>query len=100
MGVQADERADDRADRLAAERRRAIDDDDLAAELGCLERRGYAGDSRPEHADVRLDGRRRARAAAADGSRRNQFRCQGRLAYVSGTVSTSTAPVDIGCTLR
>ncbi len=74
--VQTDERADDRSDGLAAERRRAIDDDNLATELRGLQRCGDAGDSGTEDADVGLDRGYGARAAAENGPRRDEFRCQ------------------------
>src|SRR5262245_43723731 len=54
--VEPDERADDRADRLPTDRRRAVDDDDLAPELRGFERRGHAGNASAEHAKIRSDG--------------------------------------------
>ena len=56
MRVQADDGPDDGADRLSAERRRRIDDDDPSPESGGFERRGDAGDSRADNADVGGDG--------------------------------------------
>ena len=55
VGEQAAERADDRIDHLAAERRQAIDQHDLAAELRRLERRRRAGAAGADHADVGAD---------------------------------------------
>ena len=55
MGVEADDGADDRSDRLAAERRRRVDDHDAAAERRRFERRSHAGNTRTDDADVGLD---------------------------------------------
>ena len=71
VGEQAAERADDRVDRLAAERRQPVDQRDLAAEARRFERRRDAGDAGAEHADV--DGhvlRCRARGTPHDPRRR------------------------------
>ncbi len=52
MRVEADERADNGADGLTAERWRAVDDDDLATELRGLQRRRDPRDPCAEHADI------------------------------------------------
>src|SRR5690606_26122293 len=60
------ERANDRIDRLAAERGQAVDKNDLAAELRGFERRCHAGRARADDADIRAHFAR-ARALASDG---------------------------------
>ena len=54
VGEQPAKRADDRVDRLAAERGQSVDQDDLAAEPRRLDRGGNAGDAGADHADIRL----------------------------------------------
>ena len=49
---QADDGADDRADRLATERRRRVDDHDPSSKTRGFERRGNAGDAGADDADV------------------------------------------------
>jgi hypothetical protein len=52
VGEQPAERADDRIDGLAAQRRKCVDEGDLAAETGRFECRGDAGDAGAQHADI------------------------------------------------
>ena len=52
VGEQPAERADDGIDGLPAERGKAVDQRDLAAETGRFERGGNAGDAGAQHADI------------------------------------------------
>ena len=58
VGEQAAERADDGIDRLSAERGKAVDQRDLAAETCRFERGGHSGDAGAQHADIGADTRR------------------------------------------
>jgi hypothetical protein len=88
VGEQATEGADDRVDRLAAERRQPVQQRDLAAEAGGLERGRDAGNAGAQDADIRRQMPRRTVGRAPDdpGRRRNFRRVRAhRRRMVGGT---------------